>query len=118
MRGESPSMVSGVSQGHRVRWLEGDAAPLHHLARSPTRLGEARGAVEADSFRAWPNYLPGPRDNIFALGVISLMYGSLEWMFASVFQAVTQVPWTVMVVLFPKLQNDARLAVIDDVLAK
>lgn len=43
---------------------------------------------EQSSDDKWPSYIPAPRDDIFALGVISLNYGYLENMLRSLFTSV------------------------------
>ena len=61
----------------------------------------------------WPDYLPGPRENIFALGVISLAFSGLELLFETLFQKATQIPQPQVDVLFPKIQNDVRIAIFE-----
>lgn len=60
----------------------------------------------------WPNYLPGPRENIFAIGVISLLYGQLENLFSCVFSAATQMEIDQAEVVFRKINNDVRSGIV------
>jgi hypothetical protein len=74
--------------------------------------------MESDPSKEWPTYLPGPRENIFALGVISLAYSNFEWLFAGVFREVTQTPDTVLRILFSKLPNNIRMETLSNFLEK
>ena len=62
--------------------------------------------------REWPRYVVGPRDTIFALGVLALNYNRLEIAFRTLFAAVTETPMQQTTFLFPKIQNDVRLDLI------
>jgi hypothetical protein len=39
---------------------------------------------------SWPDYLPAPKDDVFALGVIALNYGFLENILECVFAEVAR----------------------------
>ncbi|MEI9419241.1 hypothetical protein [Mesorhizobium sp. Cs1321R2N1] len=59
-----------------------------------------------------PKYAPGPHDDIFALGVISLNYCHLEHMFSILFGYAVGMTEVQVRVLFQRLQNDSRLKVL------
>lgn len=54
----------------------------------------------------------GPRDTIFALGVLALNYNRLEVAFRTLFAAVTETSMQQTTFLFPKIGNDVRLKLI------
>src|SRR5689334_16831156 len=57
----------------------------------------------------WPSYLPGPRNDILALGVISLTYGLLETMFKLLFASVGDMNEHQVAAIFERLPNNHRL---------
>jgi hypothetical protein len=59
-------------------------------------------------FDKWPDYLPGPRDHLLALGVISLSYGQLENMFQVLFGEVTVLNRHQVAALFQRIPNNHR----------
>lgn len=64
----------------------------------------------------WPSYLPGPKDDLLALGVVSLNYGYLENVLRVLFGMVTGMHQAQMAAIFDRLNNDARQAVLDQML--
>ena len=66
----------------------------------------------------WPLYLPGPRDDILALGVVSLGYGQLENMFRSVFSLVTSMNEHQVAAIFERMPNNHRLSAITQMMSK
>jgi len=65
----------------------------------------------------WPNYLPGPKDDIYALGVISLLYGQLESMFQLVFSAATRMDIDHTFAIFHRIPNNVRQDVLSNLMA-
>jgi hypothetical protein len=70
-----------------------------------------------DSYENWPPYLPGPRDDLLALGVVSLNYGYLENIFRVIFSFATELSEFQTRAIFERLNNSARQAVLDQMLA-
>jgi hypothetical protein len=66
----------------------------------------------------WPSYLPGPRDDILALGVIGLTYGFLENIFRSVFATAANMHQYQVSAIFERLPNNHRIGVMREVLSK
>jgi len=64
----------------------------------------------------WPDYLPGPRDDILALGVVSLNYGHLENIFRVMFAMVTGMSENQVRALFERINNDARQKILEQLL--
>ena len=58
---------------------------------------------------SWPSYDVGPRDCIFALGVVSLSYAQLEFAFSGMFKTVTGIDRNTAELLLPRIRNDIRL---------
>jgi hypothetical protein len=66
----------------------------------------------------WPDYLPIPREDVFALGVVSLNYNQLEGMFGALFEAVTMVGPIQASAIFYKLPNDKRQDVLLEIMER
>jgi hypothetical protein len=66
----------------------------------------------------WPYYLPSTRDDIVALGVISLNYGQLEAMFRALFALVTGMNEFQAAAIFHRIPNNIRLNVLEELPAK
>lgn len=66
----------------------------------------------------WPQYLPSPKQDIMALGVIALNYGQLENMFRHLFAIVAQFNEAQASALFQRLPNNHRLAIIAELIVK
>jgi len=64
----------------------------------------------------WPTYLDAPKDSLLALGVISLVYNQLEGALNDVFYAACRMSHEQAAILFPKIQNDVRIAMIEHAL--
>lgn len=64
----------------------------------------------------WPDYLPGPRDDLLALGVASLNYGYLENIFRVLFSFATGLDEWQTRAIFERLNNSARDAILDQLL--
>jgi hypothetical protein len=58
--------------------------------------------------RDWPNYLPCPTDDVFALGIVCLNYGLLEAMFRHLFSIVTRFNEVQTSALFHRPPNNNR----------
>jgi hypothetical protein len=65
---------------------------------------------------SWHDYLPGPKDDLLALGVVSLNYGYLENIFRIIFAFVTQLSEAQVRAIFERLNNKARQDVLDQLL--
>ncbi|MBN8982132.1 MAG: hypothetical protein J0I29_12790 [Rhizobiales bacterium] len=66
----------------------------------------------------WPDYLPGPKSHLAALGVISLTYGFLEEFFQLLFADVTGMNRDQVTALFQRLPNNNRTKVMRELLEK
>jgi hypothetical protein len=66
----------------------------------------------------WPAYLPGPRDDIMAVGVISLTYGLLENMFRALFSVIADMNEHQIAAIFDRLPSNARIDAIKQLLPK
>lgn len=66
----------------------------------------------------WPDYLPGPRDHLLALGAIALTYGTLENLFQAVFTDATEMSREQVSALFQRIPNNTRRDLLSDLLAK
>src|SRR6476659_319728 len=64
----------------------------------------------------WPPYLPGSRNDILALGVISLEYGFLENMFRVLFSIVGNMNEYQVAAIFERLPNNHRIDAIRQML--
>jgi hypothetical protein len=64
----------------------------------------------------WPEYLPGPRQDIMALGIIALSYGQLENAFRLVFSAVTRMNEIQVAAIFGRIPNNIRQTVLAEVM--
>lgn len=67
---------------------------------------------------AWPSYRIGPHDSVFALGVASVNYASLEFALGSVFASVIGLTSDFTRALFPKIGNQARIALLKQALCE
>src|SRR5437764_2608998 len=66
----------------------------------------------------WPLYLPGPRHDILAMGVISLTYGQLENLFRTVFSLVADMNEYQIAAIFERMPNNHRLSALAQMLGK
>lgn len=66
----------------------------------------------------WPDYLPLPHDDVFAIGVIALNYCQLENMLKGLFSSVTRMNHYQTAALFHRMANNVRKDVLLDLLAK
>jgi hypothetical protein len=66
----------------------------------------------------WPEYHPGNRKDILALGVIALNYGQLERMYRIIFSYVTGLNEYQTAALFHRLPNNQRRDVLYELMAK
>jgi len=66
---------------------------------------------------AWPSYPIGPRESVFALGVVSVNYASLEFVLGAVFANVTGLTMNAATSLLPNISNHIRLQVMRDALS-
>ena len=73
---------------------------------------------ESSQDSAWPDYLPLPRDDIFALGVITLSYCMLENTFMTLLSNVAQWSQFQSGAVFHRLPNNHRLGILSELLAK
>src|ERR1700741_3415317 len=64
----------------------------------------------------WPDYLPGPKDHLMALGVVSLNYGQLEGMFQGLFTEVTEMNADQVSAIFQRIPNNIRQDIMLDLL--
>lgn len=69
-----------------------------------------------EDWDSWPDYLPGPRDDLLALGVVSLNYGYLENIFRIIFTFVTDLSESQVRAIFDRLNNSTREAILDQML--
>jgi hypothetical protein len=67
---------------------------------------------------AWPCYEIGPRDSVFALGVVSVNYSRLEWALGGIFTNVVGLSIETAWSLLPRLGTDARIALMREALAR
>lgn len=74
--------------------------------------------TEPPSKAQWPSYMPLPREDIFALGVISLNYCHLENMFRLLFSSVARWNDFQTAAVFHRLANNIRMDVISELLTK
>lgn len=75
--------------------------------------------MTADSRKEkWPSYMPLPRDDIFAIGVIALNYCLLEGMFRTLLSAVTHWNDYEISAVFHRINNRTRLDILSDLLGK
>ena len=74
--------------------------------------------VSSSDHKDWPDYLPGPRGDLMALGVICLNYGQLENMFQILFAEATGMTRDQVLVLFHRLANNIRENVMLELLEK
>ena len=72
----------------------------------------------ANTGEEWPPYLPGPREDIFALGVISLNYGQLENMFRALVSGVARWNEFQTAAVFHRLPNNHRVEVVSELMSK
>ncbi|HZK90468.1 MAG TPA: hypothetical protein VFC56_10010 [Stellaceae bacterium] len=73
------------------------------------------GSSTADG---WPIYLPGPRDDIFAIGVVALTYGLLENILRVLFSCVADLNDFQALAIFERMSNAGRLDSLKDILKK
>jgi hypothetical protein len=66
----------------------------------------------------WPELLHGSKDDLVALGVISLNYGYLENMFRALFALATGMERIQCDALFERINNDTRINVFRDIIAR
>ena len=66
----------------------------------------------------WPDYLPGPRDDLLALGVVSLNYGYMENILRILFAMVGDFSEPQVRAMFDRMNNDARQAILDQLLGQ
>jgi hypothetical protein len=66
----------------------------------------------------WPIYHDAPPEATFALGVISAGYGRLEFAFGLFFATAIGVSGTFTSILFPKINNDVRIALIEEAVSR
>lgn len=92
-----------------------NVASKRRWAASSGNVSPALLSLPMTSPPRWPPYLAhlGSHDAILAMGVISLNYGQLESMFASLLASATGIPHPQMEALFPKIQNDVRLQLLE-----
>jgi hypothetical protein len=57
----------------------------------------------------WPRYDVGPRECMFALGVVGVKYSQLEFALSAMFSTVTQIGSSATSILLPKIRNNVRL---------
>jgi hypothetical protein len=74
--------------------------------------------AEPISEKQWPDYMPLPRDDIFAIGVIALNYCQLENMLRALFSNVTQLNEFQTQAFFHRLANNVRKDVLLELLGK
>src|ERR1700694_5794823 len=77
-----------------------------------------RDAVMSDPKvqQRWPEYLPAPSDDVFAIGVVALNYGQMESMFKHLFAVVTRMNDFQVSALFYRIPNNTRLNVLSDLM--
>jgi hypothetical protein len=61
---------------------------------------------------AWPSYRIGPHDSVFALGVVSVNYASLEFALSGVFANVIGLTDDFSRALLPKIGNEDRITLL------
>jgi hypothetical protein len=66
----------------------------------------------------WPDYLPGPREHLKAVGTITLIYGTLEGQFQWLLASVTALNDIQISAIFQRVTNDIRLNILTDIMAK
>lgn len=64
----------------------------------------------------WPSYMPGPKEDIYALGVICLRYGQLESIFQLVFSQATRMDLEQASAIFFRIPNNVRHDVISSLM--
>ena len=72
---------------------------------------------EPDAFDQWPDYLPGPRNDLLALGVIALNYGRLENIFRIIFAMVSGMSEAQVTAIFARINNRLREDIFEQLLA-
>jgi hypothetical protein len=67
----------------------------------------------------WPTYATGPRESIFALGVISINYSRLEIAFARIFGIVLGIDWALSTLAMARIKSiETILAIMREALSK
>lgn len=66
----------------------------------------------------WPDYMPLPRDDIYAIGIIALNFCLLEGMFRNLLSAVTHWNQYEVAALFHRINNRTRLDILSDLIGK
>lgn len=66
----------------------------------------------------WPDFLPGPKSHLVAIGVITFSYGQLENIFQLLFAEVTGLNREQVTALFQRLPNNIRENVMLELLEK
>ena len=74
--------------------------------------------VESPPREKWPEYHPGNRKDILALGVIALNYGQLENVYRALFSYVTGMNEFQTAAIFHRLPNNHRESALTEVMAK
>jgi hypothetical protein len=74
--------------------------------------------VGPTSEREWPDYMPLPRKDVFAIGVIALNYCQLENILRALFSSITQLNEFQTQAFFHRLANNVRRDVLSELLAK
>lgn len=64
----------------------------------------------------WEEYMPGPKEDIYALGVICLAYGQLESMFQLVFSEATRMELHQASAIFFRVPNNVRYEVLSSLM--
>ncbi len=60
----------------------------------------------------WPHYQLGPKDSIFAVGVISIQYARLEFAMGQLFSIVIGISPAMTAALLQRLNNKSRIATV------
>jgi hypothetical protein len=65
--------------------------------------------MENSQLDHWPKYQIGPRESIFALGVVGVKYAQLEFALSGIFATTLGISMSLGSIMMPKLTNHIRL---------
>ena len=115
MRGIEPEAPSAPDSPLEETRFEPSVPPLKEraegLCAAVKRAVSETGLVMAEP-PAWPSYRIGPHDSVFALGVVSVNYASLEFALTGVFANVIGLTDDFTRALLPKIGNEDRIALL------
>jgi hypothetical protein len=65
--------------------------------------------MEKSQHDNWPQYQIGPRESIFALGVVGVKYAQLEFALSGIFATTLGISMSLGSIMMPKMTNNIRL---------